>query len=49
MVVHDYSEVDLDIVDETLRNREYKKILKIVLTIKDRVKIFGILLGLNEL
>ncbi|QXJ35792.1 hypothetical protein [Saccharolobus shibatae] len=49
MVVHDYSEVDPDIVDETLRNREYKKILKIVLTIKDRVKIFGILLGLNEL
>lgn len=40
IVVHEYSEVNLDIVDEILRNKEYKRILEIALAIKDRAKEF---------
>ena len=36
IVVHEYSEVDLETIDEILRNREYRRLFNLVLEIKQR-------------
>ncbi|BAB65798.1 type VII toxin-antitoxin system HepT family RNase toxin [Sulfurisphaera tokodaii] len=38
IIVHEYSEVNLGTVDEILRNREYRKLFRLVLEIKQRTR-----------
>ncbi|BFI74763.1 DUF86 domain-containing protein [Sulfurisphaera ohwakuensis] len=38
IVVHEYGEVDLETIDEILGNREYRRLFKLVLEIKQRTE-----------
>ncbi len=38
VVVHEYGDVDLEVVDEVLKNREYRRLLEIALRMKQRAK-----------
>ncbi|BCU69579.1 type VII toxin-antitoxin system HepT family RNase toxin [Stygiolobus caldivivus] len=38
IVVHEYSEVNLEVIDALLRNREYRRLFNLVIEIKQRAK-----------